>query len=60
MPYSEIAEVMRRQGYTPARESKRPAQQLLNSLWTLLSRDNRFVKVGRGVWDLTERRQKQR
>lgn len=59
MRYSEIAEIMRRQGYAPTQESKHPAQQLLNSLWTRLTRDRRFVKVGRGTWDLAERQQRQ-
>ena len=55
MPYREIAAVIRSRGFKHAREPKNPEKQLADSVWTAMYEDDRFTKVGRGVFDLTER-----
>src|ERR1700704_1245346 len=55
MPYREIAAVIREQGFEHSREPKNPEKQLADSVWTAMYEDHRFTKVGRGIFDLTER-----
>ncbi len=55
MPYREIAAAIRARGFKHAREPKNPAKQLADSVWTAMHQDTRFTKVGRGIFDLTER-----
>jgi hypothetical protein len=55
MPYREIAAVIKSRGFTHAREPKNPEKQLADSVWTAMYEDDRFTKVGRGIFDLTER-----
>jgi len=55
MPYREIAAVIRSRGFTHAREPKNPEKQLADSVWSAMYEDDRFTKVGRGIFELTER-----
>jgi len=55
MPYREIAAAIKARGFTHAREPKNPEKQLADSVWTAMYEDDRFTKVGRGIFDLTER-----
>jgi hypothetical protein len=55
MRYREIAAVVRSRGFRHAREPKNPEKQLADSVWTAMYEDDRFTKVGRGVFDLSER-----
>jgi hypothetical protein len=55
MPYREIAAVIRSRGFRHAREPKNPEKQLADSVWSAMYEDSRFTKVGRGIFDLTER-----
>lgn len=55
MRYREIAAVIRSRGFRHAREPKNPEKQLADSVWTAMYEDSRFTKVGRGVFDLSER-----
>jgi HB1, ASXL, restriction endonuclease HTH domain len=55
MPYREIAAVIKARGFTHAREPKNPEKQLADSVWSAMYEDERFEKVGRGIFDLTER-----
>jgi hypothetical protein len=55
MPYREIAAAIKSQGFEHAREPKNPEKQLADSVWTAMYEDHRFTKVGRGIFDLTER-----
>jgi hypothetical protein len=55
MPYQEIAAGIRSRGFEHAREPKNPEKQLGDSVWTAMHEDDRFTKVGRGIFDLTER-----
>lgn len=55
MPYREIAAVIRSRGFQHVREPKNPERQLQDSVWSAMYEDERFVKVGRGIFDLTER-----
>jgi hypothetical protein len=55
MPYREIAAVIRSQGFKHVREPKNPEKQLADSVWTAMYEDDRFTKVGRGVFELTDR-----
>jgi HB1, ASXL, restriction endonuclease HTH domain len=55
MPYREIAAAIKALGFTHAREPKNPEKQLGDSVWTAMYEDDRFTKVGRGIFDLTER-----
>ena len=56
MPYREIAAVIKARGFTHAREPKNPEKQLADSVWSAMYEDReRFTKVGRGIFDLTER-----
>lgn len=55
MPYREIASVIKARGFTHAREPKNPEKQLADSVWSAMYEDDRFTKVGRGIFDLTER-----
>ncbi len=53
--YREIAAEIRARGFRHARVPKSP-DQLADSVWTAMYEDPRFVKVGRGIWDLVIRR----
>lgn len=55
MRYREIAAVIKSRGFRHAREPKNPEKQLSDSVWTAMHEDPRFVKVGRGIFDLVER-----
>lgn len=55
MPYREIAAVIKSRGFTHTREPKNPDRQLADSVWTAMYEDDRFEKVGRGIFDLVER-----
>lgn len=56
MPYREIAAVIKSRGFTHAREPKNPEKQLADSVWSAMYEDrSRFTKVGRGIFELTER-----
>lgn len=55
MRYREIAAVIKSRGFKHSREPKNPEKQLADSLWTAMYEDDRFTKVGRGIFDLTER-----
>lgn len=55
MPYREIAAAIRARGFTHAREPKNPKKQLGDSVWSAMYEDHRFKKVGRGIFDLSER-----
>jgi hypothetical protein len=55
MPYREIAAAIKARGFKHAHEPKNPEKQLGDSVWTAMYEDARFTKVGRGVFDLTER-----
>jgi HB1/ASXL restriction endonuclease-like protein with HTH domain len=55
MPYREIAAAIKTRGFKHAREPKNPERQLSDSVWTAMYEDERFTKVGRGVFDLAER-----
>lgn len=55
MRYREIAAVIKSRGFRHAREPKNPDKQLSDSVWTAMHEDTRFVKVGRGIFDLAER-----
>jgi hypothetical protein len=54
MPYREIAAVIRSRGFEHSRQPKNP-EQLRDSVWSAMFEDDRFVKVGRGIWDLASR-----
>ena len=55
MRYREIAAEIRGRGFQHARTPKSP-DQLADSVWSAMYEDpRRFVKVGRGVWDLAWR-----
>jgi hypothetical protein len=56
MHYGEIASTIRGEGFKHAREPKNPEKQLKDSVWSAMFEDPRFVKVGRGIFDLRERR----
>jgi len=55
MRYREIAAVIESQGFKHAREPKNPEKQLADSVWTAMYEDDRFTKVGRGIFDLADR-----
>jgi hypothetical protein len=55
MRYREIAAAIKARGFRHAREPKNPEKQLADSVWTAMYEDDRFTKVGRGVFDLAER-----
>ena len=55
MPYREIAAVIKSRGFTHSREPKNPEKQLGDSVWSAMYEDHRFTKVGRGIFELTER-----
>jgi hypothetical protein len=55
MRYREIAAVIKSRGFKHAREPKNPEKQLADSVWTAMYEDDRFTKVGRGIFDLTSR-----
>lgn len=55
MPYREIAAAIKARGFTHAREPKNPQKQLGDSVWSAMYEDDRFTKVGRGIFELTER-----
>jgi hypothetical protein len=55
MRYREIAAVIKSRGFRHAREPKNPEKQLSDSVWTAMYEDNRFTKVGRGIFDLADR-----
>lgn len=50
----ELARIVEALGFRHSRSPKNP-QQLEHSLGALVSRDPRFVRVGRGLFDLAER-----
>jgi HB1, ASXL, restriction endonuclease HTH domain len=55
--YREIAARIRAQGFTHSRKPKNnPEKQLRDSVWSAMYEDERFVKVGRGIFDLQSRR----
>ncbi|HEX5308681.1 MAG TPA: HTH domain-containing protein [Solirubrobacteraceae bacterium] len=56
MRYREIAAEIRGRGFQHARTPKSP-DQLADSVWSAMYEDpkKRFVKVGRGIWDLVQR-----
>lgn len=55
MRYREIAVAIRERGFEHAREPKNPEKQLYDSVWTAMHEDDRFTKVGRGIFELSER-----
>jgi hypothetical protein len=55
MPYREIAAAIKARGFRHAREPKNPERQLADSVWSAMHLDDRFTKVGRGIFELTER-----
>lgn len=55
MPYREIAAIIKSRGFQHAREPKNPKRQLPDSVWSAMYEDDRFTKVGRGIFDLTDR-----
>jgi hypothetical protein len=55
MPYREIAAVIKSRGFQHAREPKNPERQLPDSVWSAMYEDDRFTKVGRGIFELTDR-----
>jgi hypothetical protein len=57
MRYREIAAEIRGRGFRHAREPKYGEAQLPDSVWSAMHEDpkKRFTKVGRGVWDLSQR-----
>jgi hypothetical protein len=57
MRYREIAAEIRGRGFRHARQPKSGDAQLADSVWSAMYEDprKRFVKVGRGIWDLSER-----
>jgi len=57
MRYREIAAEIRGRGFRHAREPKHGDAQLPDSVWSAMYEDpqKRFRKVGRGIWDLSER-----
>jgi DNA-directed RNA polymerase delta subunit len=60
MQYTDIANVIKAEGYRPRHKQKKSGTQLRDSLWTLLVRDPRFVKVGRGTFDIADRSAKRK
>jgi hypothetical protein len=58
MRYREIAAEIRGRGFQHSRQPKNP-DQLADSTWSAMFEDpaKRFIKVGRGIWDLSERNQ---
>jgi HB1, ASXL, restriction endonuclease HTH domain len=56
MHYREIAAAIRAQGFKHARPPKNAEKQLRDSVWSAMYEDPRFVKVGRGIFDLRDRR----
>jgi hypothetical protein len=54
MRYREIAAEIRGRGFKHAHTPKNP-NQLADSTWSAMYEDSRFVKVGRGIWDLASR-----
>jgi hypothetical protein len=55
MHYREIAGAIRAQGFKHARPPKNAEKQLRDSVWSAMYEDARFVKVGRGIFDLRDR-----
>lgn len=55
MPYREIAAIIKSRGFQHARQPKNPDRQLSDSVWSAMYEDERFTKVGRGIFDLTDR-----
>ena len=55
MRYRHIAVAIKERGFRHASKPKHPEKQLADSVWTAMYEDDRFVKVGRGIFDLTER-----
>jgi hypothetical protein len=55
MPYREIAAIIKSRGFQHAHEPKNPKRQLSDSVWSAMYGDDRFTKVGRGIFDLTDR-----
>jgi hypothetical protein len=55
MHYREIADAIRARGFKHARPPKNAEKQLRDSVWTAMYEDARFVKVGRGIFGLSNR-----
>jgi hypothetical protein len=53
--YGDIADQMYAEGYRHAVTVKNPDRQLKDSIWVAMDEDDRFLKVGRGVFDLASR-----
>jgi hypothetical protein len=53
--YGDIAKQMYAEGYRHAVTVKNPDRQLSDSIWVAMNEDDRFVKVGRGIFDLAAR-----
>ena len=53
--YGDIADQMYDEGYRHGVTVKNPDRQLKDSIWVAMNEDDRFVKVGRGVFDLASR-----
>jgi HB1, ASXL, restriction endonuclease HTH domain len=53
MNYREIADRIEQAGYRPT--SRNPVQQFRRTVWLGLMRDDRFVKVAPGEFDLAKR-----
>jgi hypothetical protein len=54
--YSDIADQMYDEGYQHTVTVKNPTRQLKDSIWVAMNEDERFAKVGRGVFDLASRK----
>jgi hypothetical protein len=54
--YREVAEQLQRAGFQPARQAKNPEGQFRRSVWVALTRDDRVIKVGPGLFDVADRR----
>lgn len=51
----DIADQMYEEGYRHAVTLRNPDRQLKDSIWVAMNEDDRFVKVGRGIFDLASR-----
>jgi hypothetical protein len=54
--YREVAEQLQRAGFRPARQAKNPEGQFRRSVWVALTRDDRVVKVGPGLFQVADRK----
>lgn len=53
--YADIGDQMYAEGYAHSVRVKNPDRQLKDSIWVAMNEDNRFVRVGRGKFDLAAR-----